>query len=121
MRRIFCLLLAVGCHDNTTSPAPDLSVVDTDMGPDAAGCNDGDACMLAGGAKRVCKAGGCGAGAAPADDGACNNAYGATEPYICKAGVCSAGCRVSPDCNGGICGIGLPNVCGACTTDAQCK
>src|SRR5438105_4957065 len=46
MRRIVCLLIAVaGCHDNTTSPAPDLSmVVDTDMGPDAAGCANGAAC-----------------------------------------------------------------------------
>jgi hypothetical protein len=123
MRSLIFLTVVAACHnDNPTPPMNDLSVptiVDMASGTDATVCNAGDPCLVAG-MKSVCKANACGQCTDTTDDAACTAAWGGSDHYICSGGVCSIGCRSSADCNGQICGITIPNMCGACTSDAQC-
>jgi len=79
-----------------------------------------------------CSSGGaCSACTDIADDQNCTAAYGGEAcgsgcvSYLCLAGVCSPGnCRTDGDCaanaNGPLCGVSTSNLCGKCTSDAQC-
>jgi hypothetical protein len=119
-----CVLL-VGCKDDNNnngkkdlSVAADLSVTSVDSG---GGCTtQGGACTEANGRHGICMGGVC--SDCGTDDAACLTAYGtAGNPYFCGGGQCIPGCRMTADCGGKICGLATANVCGACTTDAQCQ
>jgi hypothetical protein len=94
-----------------------IMTMDLSSGVDAATCTD--PCTLSG-MKGLCKANACAQCIDTTDDAACNTVYGGTDQYICSGGACVVGCRASADCNGQICGITTMNVCGNCSSDAQC-
>jgi hypothetical protein len=113
--------------DGNVNPTPD-----TDSGLDGSlvaegGCGpEGSACSVNGSVDGLCKAGACTACVDLTDDGACQTAYGSGTPasvQICNKGVCVQGdCHGNSDCTGGkICGLGIPNTCGSCTSDSACK
>jgi hypothetical protein len=56
-------------------------------------------------------------------DAQCTGGGGYGAGHLCIAGGCvSADCRIDGDCPGGqICGLNSPNVCAACSSDAQCQ
>jgi hypothetical protein len=88
--------------------------------PNACMGMNGTACTL-NGTSGLCEGMICSACNDPTDDATCKAAY--PPAALCLAGVCTPGdCRTDADCTTGqICGVSVPNTCGKCTKDAQCK
>ena len=123
---------ATQAADADETPTPDATTTDdssSSTGPasgDGGACGDDNAPCTAGGGPGLCKSGVCTQCADVTDDTNCTSAYGNTSsPFLCLSGVCSTGnCRSATDCatasGGSLCGVGTPNLCGKCTSDAQC-
>lgn len=120
--------VAADVADTADAASVDAGVDTADAAGLCTGKADGTACTLTSGALALCKSGSCLPCITSTNDVACKTAYGGgTASYLCLAGVCAPGeCRTDSNCTtvgkpGRICGLATPNVCGACTTDAQCK
>ncbi len=111
-----------GGSDASVADASEDSPTTTDAQSDAACATDNTQCTVDG-ASGLCKSGVCSACTETTDDTSCAAAYGSGSGYICIGGSCVAGdCHTNSNCTAGqICGLISPNLCGACTTDAQCK